>query len=253
MSNFCNIGRKRPRASVNRANKKRKRGAVFGENIENTENLSKPVEKSGQTAYNESVKGVIVLNSLQRRILTDGDVLPGGILKVDSFLNHQVDVRLLRQMADDFYAAFQNTKIDKILTIEASGIAIACYVAERFDVPLVFAKKGRHKNVGNDVLTAEVFSFTKGTSYNVTVSRKYLQPGERVLVVDDFLANGQAVLGLKKILDEAGCELVGAAIAIEKAFQPGEKLLRDAGIDVKALAVIESMSDDGQIVFRDED
>ena len=192
------------------------------------------------------------MNSLCRRILTDGEVLPGGVLKVDSFLNHQIDVRLLREMADDFYAAFRDSKIDKILTIEASGIAIACYAAERFDVPLVFAKKGSNKNVGNDVFTAEVFSFTKGTSCTIGVSRKYLNAGERVLIVDDFLANGQAVLGLKKILDEAGCETVGAAIAIEKAFQPGEGLLRDAGIPVKALAVIESMSDDGTIVFRED-
>ena len=193
------------------------------------------------------------MHSLCRRILTDGEVLPGGVLKVDSFLNHQIDVRLLREMADDFYAAFRDRKIDKILTIEASGIAIACYAAERFDVPLVFAKKGSNRNVGNDVFSAEVFSFTKGTACTVSVSRKYLKAGERVLIVDDFLANGQAVLGLKKILDEAGCETVGAAIAIEKAFQPGEQLLRDAGIDVKALAVIESMEDDGTIVFRAED
>lgn len=190
------------------------------------------------------------MNSLQKKILSDGKVLPGNILKVDSFLNHQIDISLLKDMGKDFYDLFRDKNINKILTIEASGIAIACYVAEHFGVPVVFAKKGAHKNVGNDVWTAEVFSYTKGTSYEVAVSKLYLHPEDRVLIIDDFLANGQAVLGLQKIVEDAGATLCGAGIAITKAFQQGEKLLLDAGIDVKSLAAIESM-ENGTVVFRD--
>ena len=191
------------------------------------------------------------MNSLQKKIITNGKVLPGNILKVDSFLNHQIDISLLKDMGKDFYALFKDKNINKILTIEASGIAIACYTAEHFNVPVVFAKKGTHKNVGNDVYTAEVFSYTKGTSYEVAVSKLYLHPEDRVLIIDDFLANGQAVLGLQKIIGDAGATLCGAGIAITKAFQQGEKLLIDAGIDVKSLAAIESM-DNGTVVFRED-
>ena len=191
------------------------------------------------------------MNSLQKKIITNGKVLPGNILKVDSFLNHQIDISLLKDMGKDFYTLFKDKNINKILTIEASGIAIACYTAEHFNVPVVFAKKGTHKNVGNDVYTAEVFSYTKGTSYEVAVSKLYLHPEDRVLIIDDFLANGQAVLGLQKIIGDAGATLCGAGIAITKAFQQGEKLLIDAGIDVKSLAAIESM-DNGTVVFRED-
>lgn len=190
------------------------------------------------------------MNSLQKRILKDGTVLPGNILKVDSFLNHQIDTKLLKDMGKDFYELFKDKNINKILTIEASGIAIACYVADHFNVPVVFAKKGQHKNVGNNVYTAEVFSYTKGTSYEVSVSKLYINPGDRILVIDDFLANGQAVLGLQKIINDAGAELCGAGIAITKCFQQGEQLLLDAGIDVKSLAAIESM-ENCEIKFRD--
>ena len=190
------------------------------------------------------------VNSLQKKILSDGTVLPGNILKVDSFLNHQIDISLLRDMGKDFYELFKDKNINKILTIEASGIAIACYAAESFNVPVVFAKKGHHKNVGNDVFTAEVFSYTKGTSYEIAVSKLYLHPEDRILIIDDFLANGQAVLGLQKIINDAGATLCGAGIAITKAFQPGEKFLIDAGIDVKSLAAIENM-DNGTVKFRD--
>ena len=196
-----------------------------------------------------SLKGVTDMNSLQKKILSDGTVLPGNVLKVDSFLNHQIDIQLLKDMGKDFYELFKDKQISKILTIEASGIAIACYAAEHFGVPVVFAKKGQHKNVGSDVFTAEVFSYTKGTSYEIAVSRLYLHPEDRVLIIDDFLANGQAVLGLQKILKDAGCTLCGAGIAITKTFQPGEKLLLDAGIDVKSLAAVESM-EDGTVHFR---
>lgn len=190
------------------------------------------------------------MNCLQKKILTDGDVWPGNILKVDSFLNHQIDIDLLREMGKDFYTLFKDKHITKILTIEASGIAIACYAAEYFHVPVVFAKKGQHKNVGNDVFTAEVFSYTKGTSYEIAVSKHYLQPDDKILIIDDFLANGQAVLGLQKIIKDAGAVLCGAGIAITKAFQPGEQMLIDAGIEVKSLAAIEKM-ENGTVIFRD--
>lgn len=190
------------------------------------------------------------MNALQNKIISDGKVAPGNVLKVDSFLNHQIDTKLLRAMGKDFYELFKDKEITKVLTVEASGIAIACYVAEAFDVPVVFAKKGIHKNVGNDVYTADVFSYTKGTTYEIVVSKLYLNENDNVLIIDDFLAKGQAVLGLKKIVEDAGATVVGAGIAITKAFQEGEQLLINAGIDVKSLAAIKSM-DDGVIVFRD--
>ena len=187
---------------------------------------------------------------LEERIVKDGIVKEGNVLKVDRFLNHQMDTALFLEMAKEWKRLFADSGINKILTIEASGIAIACYVADHFNVPVVFAKKGQHKNVGNNVYTAEVFSYTKGTSYEVSVSKLYINPGDRILVIDDFLANGQAVLGLQKIINDAGAELCGAGIAITKCFQQGEQLLLDAGIDVKSLAAIESM-ENCEIKFRD--
>ncbi len=189
---------------------------------------------------------------LEEKILTAGSVYPGNILKVDSFLNHQLDVQLLSSLGEEFHRLFSEKNITKILTVEASGIAIACFAALHFDVPVVFAKKGHHKNIGNDCYTAEVFSFTKGTSYTIFVSRKYLSPSDRVLVIDDFLANGQAALGLKKIVEDAGATLEGVGIAIEKGFQEGGKKLREAGINVKSLAIIDSMTDTS-ISFRNDD
>ncbi len=189
---------------------------------------------------------------LEEKILTAGSVHPGNILKVDSFLNHQLDVQLLSSLGEEFHRLFSEKNITKILTVEASGIAIACFAALHFDVPVVFAKKGHHKNIGNDCYTAEVFSFTKGTSYTIFVSRKYLSPSDRVLVIDDFLANGQAALGLKKIVEDAGATLEGVGIAIEKGFQDGGKKLREAGVNVKSLAIIDSMTDTS-ISFRNDD
>lgn len=189
---------------------------------------------------------------LEEKILTAGSVYPGNILKVDSFLNHQLDVQLLSSLGEEFHRLFSEKNITKILTVEASGIAIACFAALHFDVPVVFAKKGHHKNIGNDCYTAEVFSFTKGTSYTIFVSRKYLSPSDRVLVIDDFLANGQAALGLKKIVEDAGATLEGVGIAIEKGFQEGGKKLREAGVNVKSLAIIDSMTDTS-ISFRNDD
>ena len=189
---------------------------------------------------------------LEDKILSCGTVLPGNILKVDSFLNHQLDVSLLSELGKEFYRLFSECNITKILTVEASGIPIACFAAQHFDVPVVFAKKGHHKNIGNDVYTAEVFSYTKGTSYTIFVSRKYLSSEDNVLVIDDFLANGQAVLGLKKIIEDAGATLQGVGIAIEKGFQDGGRQIRDAGVKLRSLAIIDSMTDDS-ISFRDDD
>lgn len=189
---------------------------------------------------------------LEEKILTCGTVLPGNILKVDSFLNHQLDVKLLNELGKEFYRLFSSYNITKILTVEASGIAIACAAAPHFDVPVVFAKKGHHKNVGNDLLTAEVFSYTKGTTYTIAVSRKYISPEDNILIIDDFLANGQAALGLKKIVEDAGATLKGVGIAIEKGFQDGGKKLRDSGVTVRSLAIVDSMTDDS-ISFRDDD
>ncbi len=189
---------------------------------------------------------------LEEKILSCGTVLPGNILKVDSFLNHQIDVSLLSELGKEFFRLFSDCNITKILTVEASGIPIACFAAQHFDVPVVFAKKGHHKNIGNDVYTAEVFSFTKGTSYTIFVSKKYINPGDNILVIDDFLANGQAVLGLKKIVEDAGANLMGVGIAIEKGFQNGGKQIREQGVNLKSLAIVDSMTDDS-ISFRSDD
>ncbi len=188
---------------------------------------------------------------LEEKILSCGTVLPGNILKVDSFLNHQLDVSLLSELGKEFFRLFSDCNITRILTVEASGIPIACFAAQHFDVPVVFAKKGHHKNIGNDVYTAEVFSFTKGTSYTIFVSKKYINPGDNILVIDDFLANGQAVLGLKKIVEDAGANLTGVGIAIEKGFQDGGKEIRAQGVNLKSLAIVDSMTDDS-ISFRDD-
>ena len=189
---------------------------------------------------------------LEEKILSCGAVLPGNILKVDSFLNHQLDVSLLSELGKEFYRLFSDCNVTRILTVEASGIPIACFAAQHFDVPVVFAKKGYHKNIGNDVYTAEVFSFTKGTSYTIFVSKKYINPGDNILVIDDFLANGQAVLGLKKIIEDAGANLTGVGIAIEKGFQNGGKEIRAQGVKLKSLAIVDSMTGDS-ISFRSDD
>ena len=192
------------------------------------------------------------MKMLEEKILNCGTVLPGNILKVDSFLNHQLDVSLLSELGKEFYRLFSSCNITKILTVEASGIPIACFAAQHFDVPVVFAKKGQHKNIGNDVYTAEVFSYTKGTSYTIFVSKKYISEDDNILIIDDFLANGQAVLGLKKIIEDAGASLQGVGIAIEKGFQDGGKQLRQQGVNLRSLAIVDSMTDDS-ISFRSDD
>ncbi len=184
------------------------------------------------------------MKMLEDKILQCGTVLPGNVLKVDSFLNHQLDVKLINELGKELYSSFLNDNITKILTVEASGIAIACAAAANFDVPVVFAKKGHHENVGNDVYTAEVFSFTKKKSYTVAVSKKFLSADDNVLIVDDFLATGEACFGLKKIVEEAGAKLAGVGIAVEKRFQGGGNTLRKEGVKLKSLAIIDSMTDD---------
>lgn len=187
---------------------------------------------------------------MEERILKDGQVRPGDILKVDSFLNHQLDIALLEQIGDAFYEHFKDRKITRVLTVESSGIAIAYPVARRFGVPAVFAKKSRSMNLDGDLYTSIVHSYTYNVDNVVTLSRQYVHPGDRVLIVDDFMANGKAVQGLMDICGQAGAEVAGIGIAIEKGFQNGGRLLREAGLDLYSLAIVDSMSDDGRISFR---
>ena len=182
---------------------------------------------------------------LEERILKDGVVRPGGILKVDSFLNHQIDPQLLYAMAEEFYRLYGGCGVNKILTVEASGIAIAAMTGYVFGCPLVFAKKGKTKNISDDVWTAEVESFTHGGVNTVLVSKEYLSAKDRVLIVDDFLATGSALIGLRELCRLAGAEVVGAGIAIEKAFQGGGEHLRAEGMRVESLAKISAMTDTG--------
>ena len=193
------------------------------------------------------------MKALEDRIRKDGVVKPGNVLKVDSFLNHQMDVNLFAQMGEEWKRLFADQKIDKILTIEASGIGIACVVAQHFGVPVVFAKKAQSVNIDGDVYATEVESFTKKRVYDVIVSKKYLKPGEKILIIDDFLANGCAVAGLIDLIQNAGAEVVGVGIAIEKGFQVGGKNIREQGIRLESLAIVESMNDEtGEIVFREQ-
>lgn len=182
---------------------------------------------------------------LEQRILTDGKVLPGGILKVDGFLNHQIDPQLLYEMALEFKRLYNGTGINKILTIEASGIAMAAMTGYVFSCPLVFAKKSKTKNISNNVYSVEVASFTHGNTNTVVVSKEYLSAKDRVLIVDDFLATGAALVGLKALVEQAGGVVVGAGIAVEKVFQGGGDMLRSQGLRVESLAKIASMDDHG--------
>ena len=190
---------------------------------------------------------------LKERIRKDGKVKEGNVLKVDSFLNHQMDIHLFQEIGKEFQKRFQGEEINKILTIEASGIGIACIVAQSFDVPVVFAKKTQTKNIAGDTWTTKVESFTHGRIYDIIVAKEFLGKGDKVLIIDDFMANGKALEGLAELVTMSGAELVGAGIVIEKGFQPGGDELRRKGIRVESLAIIESMNDKtGEIVFRDE-
>lgn len=190
---------------------------------------------------------------LEERIQTDGIVREGNVLKVDSFLNHQMDIKLFREIGKEFKRLFANEEITKILTIEASGIGIACIVAEFFDVPVVFAKKSKSKNIAGAVYTSKVESFTHNKVYNVIVSKKFLTKEDKVLLIDDFLANGNALKGLIEIVKSAGAELIGAGIVIEKGFQKGGADLRAQGVHLESLAIVDSMDDvTGKINFREQ-
>ena len=189
---------------------------------------------------------------LKDRIRKDGKIKAGNVLKVDSFLNHQMDTDLFVEIGKEFKRRFADCEINKILTIEASGIGLACITAQYFhNAPVVFAKKNKSSNVGSDFYTAKVASYTHGVTYDILVSKSYLTPGDHVLIIDDFLANGKAVQGLKAILEFAGATLEGVGIAVEKGFQPGGQDLRRAGIPLESLAIVEHMdADTGEIVFR---
>lgn len=189
------------------------------------------------------------MESLKKAILEKGKVLPGNVLKVGAFLNNQLDVKILGEMADEIFAYFKDKNVTKIATIEASGIALAILVAERFGVNAVFAKKSKTANVDGDFYMSECFSYTHKVNNNIIIGKEYLSSSDRVLVVDDFLAHGQAVYALKSIVEQAGATLVGVTIAIEKGFQGAGDKMRSEGIDLYSLAIIDSM-DDCKVVFR---
>ena len=193
------------------------------------------------------------MNFLEQRIAKDGIVRPGNILKVDSFLNHQMDISLLDEIGREFHRRFSDRPITKVLTIEASGIAIAYSVAREFGVPLVFAKKAKSVNIEGDVYLAEVESFTHKKKNQVIVSKKFLGPEDHVLIIDDFLANGCALRGLIAIAESAGTTVEGLGIAIEKGFQLGGRVIRDLGYKLESLAIVKSMdAESGTITFREQ-
>ena len=189
---------------------------------------------------------------LKERIRRDGKVKGTDVLKVDSFLNHQMDVELFAEIGKEFKRRFAGCEINKILTIEASGIGIACVVAQYFHCPVIFAKKTQTKNIAGEVYTSKVESFTHGRVYDIIVAKEFLGPGDKVLLIDDFLANGAALEGLAQLVKDAGAELVGAGIVIEKAFQPGGDRLRAKGLRIEALARVQSMNEETGVTFTDD-
>ena len=194
------------------------------------------------------------MNFLEERILKDGVVKPGNVLKVDSFLNHQMDIALMDEMGKEFHRRFAGKNITKIMTIESSGIAIACSVAREFGVPMVFAKKTKSINLDGDMYVAEVESFTHKNKNQVIVSKKFLSPEDHLLIVDDFLANGCALQGLISIAESAGATVEGLGIAIEKGFQIGGRVIRNLGYQLESLAIVESMdAETGNVVFRPQE
>ncbi len=189
---------------------------------------------------------------LEDRILKDGKIGAGNVLKVDSFVNHQIDVPFISKLGEEFYRLYKDEGVTKILTIEASGIGIACLTAAYFNVPVVFAKKTPTNNISGDVYTSEVYSYTHETTYTIRLSKEFLSPEDRVLIIDDFLAKGSALLALLKLVHDAGATVVGAGIVIEKAYQPGGDIVRGQGVRVESLARIASM-DEGGVKFVSED
>lgn len=192
------------------------------------------------------------MQELKERILTEGKVLPGDIIKVDGFLNHRVDCALMARIADEFAKVFDIDNVDLLLTAEASGIALTAICALRFGKPMVYAKKAKSDNIEGGLFTSEIFSYTYKKKVTLLVSKDWIQPGTRVLVIDDFLARGEALRGLCDIVKQAGAELVGIGCAIEKGFQGGGDRLRAAGVNLHSLAILDS-AEPGNIVFRDEE
>lgn len=191
------------------------------------------------------------METLKNKILAEGTVIGSEILKVDSFLNHQIDINLFNEIGQEFKERFANNEITKILTVEASGIGIACIVAQYFgNVPVVFAKKHEATNLDSDTYEADVFSFTKNKTYKIRTSKKYINPEDKILIIDDFLANGNAALGLVKIVEQAKASVVGVGIVIEKAFQNGRSRIEEEGIRVESLAIVKSIKDN-TIVFKE--
>ena len=180
---------------------------------------------------------------LEERIRKDGTIRGTEVLKVDRFLNHQMDIKLINEIGKEFYRLFGDCGVNKILTIEASGIGIACITAQFFGVPVIFAKKNKTKNIAGDVYTSKVESFTRGKVYDIIVSKEFLGPQDKVLLIDDFLANGSALQGLINLVRDAGAELVGAGICVEKAFQPGGDMIRAMGVRVESLARVKAMDE----------
>lgn len=193
------------------------------------------------------------MNFLEERILKDGIIKEGNVLKVDSFLNHQMDIDLFNEIGREFKKRFEGKEINKILTIEASGIGIACIAAQHFHVSVVFAKKSQSINLEGEMLVAEVESFTHKCKNNVIVAKKFLNPEDKVLIIDDFLANGCALQGLIQIVQSAGASVEGIGIVIEKGFQSGGRIIRNLGFQLESLAIIEKMDvEDGSVVFREQ-
>lgn len=188
---------------------------------------------------------------LEDKIRESAKVVDGDIVKVDMFLNHQIDVSLLQSLGEEFYRCFHNQGVTRILTAEASGIALACMAAIFFQVPVVYAKKGHVRTQGDHVYRSEIFSYTRGKSTEISVSKDFLLSEDRILIIDDFLASGNAVLGLKDLIDQAGAQLVGVGIAIEKGFQSGGQKLRESGIPLCSLAIISAIQN-GEVLFREE-
>ena len=193
------------------------------------------------------------MNFLEERIVKDGKVKPGNVLKVDSFLNHQMDISLMEQIGKEFHRRFADKPITKVLTIEASGIGIACFVAKEFGVPMVFAKKSHSININSDVYVSEVESFTHKNKNQVIVSKQFLSEDDHLLIIDDFLANGCALQGLIAIAKAAGATVEGIGIAIEKGFQIGGQVIRNLGIQLESLAIVDAMdAETGAITFREQ-
>ena len=218
-------------------------------------NFCKKIDKRGQMSYNRK-KDVEApdMNCLEERILKDGIVKEGNVLKVDSFLNHQMDISLMEEIGREFKRRFGDKNITRVLTIEASGIGIAAFVAKEFGVPMVFAKKSKSINIDGDMYVAEVESFTHKNKNQIIVSKRFMHEGDRVLIIDDFLANGCALQGLISIVEAAGAVVEGCGIAIEKGFQYGGRAIRNMGYQVESLAIVDAMdADTGTITFREQE